>query len=124
MTSTTSNVVDGVVRSPPTGIKVLSVGDGLAGLCMGIESWRKCHDVEIIERSTSIVPSKVHVCLQNGSLAIPKREFEWNLDGSTKHAAWPLKVSGCFFRRDVALMFFVHAQRLGVPITFGVGAIK
>ncbi|CAH0021501.1 unnamed protein product [Clonostachys rhizophaga] len=57
MTSTTSIVVDGVVRSPPTGIKVIIVGAGLAGLCMGIESWRKGHDVEIIERSTSIVPT-------------------------------------------------------------------
>jgi 2-polyprenyl-6-methoxyphenol hydroxylase-like FAD-dependent oxidoreductase len=172
MTSTTSNVVDGVVRYPPTGIKVIIVGAGLAGLCMGIESWRKGHDVEIIERSTSIVPTgmaafplklyivtdiklgdiigigphawctlreypkmfeewtridndtEVHVCLQDGSLAIPKREFEWNLEGSAKHAVWPLRVSGCFFRRDVALMFFAQAQRLGIPITFGVSVTK
>ncbi|RAQ46314.1 monooxygenase [Aspergillus flavus] len=155
MTSTTSNVVDGVVRQPPTGIKVIIVGAGLAGLCMGIESWRKGHDVEIIERSTSIAQTgdiiglgphawctlreypkmfeewtridydtEVHVCQQDGSLAIPKREFEWNLEGTAQHAAWPLKVSGCFFRRDVALMFFAQAQRLGIPITFGVGVTK
>lgn len=55
MASATSNVVDGVVRYPPTGLKVIIVGAGLAGLCMGIESWRKGHDVEIIERSNSIV---------------------------------------------------------------------
>ncbi|KAH6857083.1 putative monooxygenase [Chaetomium sp. MPI-CAGE-AT-0009] len=68
--------------------------------------------------------AEVHVCLQDGSLATPKREFEWNLDGSAKHAAWPLKVSGCFFRKDVALMLFAQAQRLGIPISFGVSVTK
>ncbi|KAE8164973.1 hypothetical protein BDV40DRAFT_286641 [Aspergillus tamarii] len=68
--------------------------------------------------------TEVHVCQQDGGLAIPKREFEWNLEGTAKHAAWPLKVSGCFFRKDVALMLFAQTQRLGIPITFGVGVTK
>lgn len=65
--------------------------------------------------------TEVHFCQQGGSLAIPKREFEWNLEGSANHTAWPLRASGCFVRRDVALMFSAQAQKLGIPSKFGVG---
>ena len=43
------------------------------------------------------------------------------MEGSANHAAWPLRASGCFVRRDVALMFSAQAQKLGIAINFGVG---
>ncbi|RDK37086.1 hypothetical protein M752DRAFT_287229 [Aspergillus phoenicis ATCC 13157] len=65
--------------------------------------------------------TEVHFCQQGGSLASPKCEFEWNLEDSANHTAWPLRASGCFVRRDVALMFSAQAQKLGIPSNFGVG---
>ncbi|GLA08901.1 hypothetical protein AnigIFM60653_010700 [Aspergillus niger] len=43
------------------------------------------------------------------------------MEGSANHAAWPLRASGCFVRRDVALLFSAQAQKLGIAINFGVG---
>lgn len=38
-------------RLPPTGISVLIVGAGVAGLLAALECWRKGHNVRIIEKS-------------------------------------------------------------------------
>ena len=38
-------------REPATGISVLVVGAGIGGLTFAIESYRKGHDVRVIERS-------------------------------------------------------------------------
>ncbi|KAJ6094931.1 hypothetical protein N7467_002444 [Penicillium canescens] len=40
-------------RSPQTGISVLVVGGGVAGLLAALECWRKGHDVRILEKSLS-----------------------------------------------------------------------
>ncbi|KAJ5679750.1 hypothetical protein N7462_007994 [Penicillium macrosclerotiorum] len=40
-------------RSPQSGITVLIVGAGVAGLMAGLECWRKGHDVRIVEKSSS-----------------------------------------------------------------------
>lgn len=40
-------------RSPRTGISVLVVGGGVAGLLAALECWRKGHDVRILEKSLS-----------------------------------------------------------------------
>ncbi|KAI1493910.1 monooxygenase [Biscogniauxia mediterranea] len=47
-------VVDGILRYPLTGIKVLIVGAGVAGAFTAIECWRKGHDVEIIEKAPKL----------------------------------------------------------------------
>ena len=39
---------------PPTGIAVLIVGTGLAGLAAALECIRKGHDVRVLERNASI----------------------------------------------------------------------
>jgi heterodisulfide reductase subunit A-like polyferredoxin len=44
-------------RSPPTGIAVLIVGGGVAGLLAGLECWRQGHEVRILEKSPSRVLS-------------------------------------------------------------------
>ncbi|OHF01552.1 hypothetical protein CORC01_03042 [Colletotrichum orchidophilum] len=47
-------IVDGVVRYPPTGIKVVIVGAGLGGLQAAVECWRKGHDVQVLEKGPAI----------------------------------------------------------------------
>lgn len=39
-------------RCPPSGISILIVGAGPAGLFAALECWRKGHDVRVIERSS------------------------------------------------------------------------
>lgn len=50
-----SNVIeDGVVRYPPTSVKVVIVGGGISGLFAALECWRKGHDVQVIERGANV----------------------------------------------------------------------
>lgn len=49
-------IVDGVLRYPPTGLKVLVVGGGPGGYLTAIECWRKGHDVELVEKNSSNSP--------------------------------------------------------------------
>lgn len=49
----TSNRFDGVKpieRQPPSGLSVLVVGGGIAGLGFAIEAYRKGHETRIIDR--------------------------------------------------------------------------
>ena len=49
------NVIeDGVVRYPPTSVKVVIVGGGISGLFAALECWRKGHDVQVIERGANV----------------------------------------------------------------------
>ena len=50
-------------RLSPTGISVLVVGAGIAGLMTALELWRKGNDVRIIERTASRVQSGKQDCL-------------------------------------------------------------
>ncbi|KAJ5504132.1 hypothetical protein N7463_007006 [Penicillium fimorum] len=49
-------VVDGVLRYPPTGLKVLVVGGGPGGYFTALECWRKGHDVELLEKNGANSP--------------------------------------------------------------------
>ncbi|RAH55757.1 monooxygenase [Aspergillus piperis CBS 112811] len=50
-----SNVIkDGVLRYPPTSVKVVIVGGGISGLFAALECWRKGHDVQVVERGANI----------------------------------------------------------------------
>lgn len=50
-----SNVIkDGVLRYPPTSVKVVIVGGGISGLFAALECWRKGHDVQVVERGSNI----------------------------------------------------------------------
>lgn len=46
----TSNGIPFMKRYPSSGLSVLVVGGGIAGLSFAIEAYRKGHDVKIIER--------------------------------------------------------------------------
>lgn len=48
--------VDGVRRSPASGIKVVVLGAGVAGLQAALECWRKGMDVEVVESAEKISP--------------------------------------------------------------------
>ncbi|KAH7320656.1 hypothetical protein B0I35DRAFT_450412 [Stachybotrys elegans] len=50
----TTTVVDGVHRLQPTGISILIVGGGIAGLTLANEAWRQGHDVRVLERSPEL----------------------------------------------------------------------
>lgn len=49
-------IVDGVLRYPPTGIRVLVVGGGIAGYTTALECWRKGHTVHLLERNDDNSP--------------------------------------------------------------------
>ncbi|KAI1475009.1 hypothetical protein K445DRAFT_321711 [Daldinia sp. EC12] len=49
-------IVDGVLRYPSTGSKVLIVGAGVAGMMAALECWRKGIDVELIEKAATNAP--------------------------------------------------------------------
>ena len=49
-------VVDGVLRYPPIGLKVLIVGGGPGGYFTALECWRKGHDVKLLEKNDSNLP--------------------------------------------------------------------
>ncbi|KAF6832911.1 FAD binding domain protein [Colletotrichum plurivorum] len=47
----TNTIVDGVLRYPPTGIKAVIVGGGVAGLFAALECWRKGIEVVVLEKA-------------------------------------------------------------------------
>jgi NADPH-dependent 2,4-dienoyl-CoA reductase/sulfur reductase-like enzyme len=49
-------IVDGVLRYPPTGTKVVIVGGGPGGYHTALECWRKGHDVELLEKNEANTP--------------------------------------------------------------------
>ncbi|GKT89018.1 FAD binding domain protein [Colletotrichum tofieldiae] len=49
-----NQIVDGVLRYPPTDVKVIIVGGGIAGLFAAVECWRKGHDVVVVEKGDEI----------------------------------------------------------------------
>ncbi|GLB04934.1 hypothetical protein AtubIFM57258_010960 [Aspergillus tubingensis] len=54
MSDRENTILDGVLRFPRTGLDVLVVGCGLAGMMAAIECWRKGHDVRIIEKAPGL----------------------------------------------------------------------
>lgn len=49
-------MLDGVLRYPSTGLKVIVVGGGPGGYLAALECWRKGHDVELVEKNDSNSP--------------------------------------------------------------------
>ncbi|KAJ5192410.1 hypothetical protein N7449_008552 [Penicillium cf. viridicatum] len=49
-------MLDGVLRYPSTGLKVIVVGGGPGGYFAALECWRKGHDVELVEKNDSNSP--------------------------------------------------------------------
>lgn len=49
-------VVDGVLRYPRTGLKIIIVGGGPGGYFTALECWRKGHDVEVVEKNDGNSP--------------------------------------------------------------------
>ncbi|KAB8201033.1 hypothetical protein BDV34DRAFT_229750 [Aspergillus parasiticus] len=47
-------IKDGVLRYPPTSVKVVIVGGGISGLFAALECWRKGHDVQVLERGANV----------------------------------------------------------------------
>lgn len=43
-------------RDPRTGLSILVVGGGIAGLCFAIEAYRKGHNVRVVERRAGLDP--------------------------------------------------------------------
>ncbi|GKT71531.1 FAD binding domain protein [Colletotrichum tofieldiae] len=74
MTVNQSNVttLDGVVRSPQTGIQVVIVGAGIGGLMTALECWRKGNDVIVLEKTEelSAVGSSAHTALLEGDVVV------------------------------------------------------
>ncbi|KAL7629195.1 hypothetical protein AAE478_000715 [Parahypoxylon ruwenzoriense] len=52
--ATRNIIIDGVLRFPPTGLRVLIVGAGVGGMMAALECWRKGMEVEIVEKSEKI----------------------------------------------------------------------
>ncbi|KAI0490257.1 FAD/NAD(P)-binding domain-containing protein [Xylaria cf. heliscus] len=52
--SHSGEIIDGVHRYPPTGIKVIVSGGGIGGLFAGLECWRKGNDVKILEQNDGL----------------------------------------------------------------------
>ena len=50
---------------PSTGIDVLIVGTGLAGLVAALECTRKGHNVRVLERNATINTAGVHLFISN-----------------------------------------------------------
>ncbi|TDZ28383.1 FAD-dependent monooxygenase fsr3 [Colletotrichum spinosum] len=46
-----NTIVDGVLRHPPSGVKVVVVGGGISGLFTAVECWRKGHEVVVLEKA-------------------------------------------------------------------------
>lgn len=49
-------IIDGVIRLPQLGIRVIVVGAGVGGLMAAMECWRKGCDVVVIERAAEVSP--------------------------------------------------------------------
>ncbi|KAI0897021.1 hypothetical protein F4806DRAFT_495528 [Annulohypoxylon nitens] len=57
MSPTNESLVDGVLRYPSTGLKILIVGGGPGGCLTALECWRKGHEVQVLEKSLANSPS-------------------------------------------------------------------
>ncbi|WYZ36147.1 hypothetical protein EsH8_XI_000030 [Colletotrichum jinshuiense] len=51
---TEGTTLDGVVRSPQTGIQIVIVGAGIVGLMTALECWRKGNDVIVLEKAEQL----------------------------------------------------------------------
>ncbi|KAK3938574.1 hypothetical protein QBC46DRAFT_265088 [Diplogelasinospora grovesii] len=134
---------------PATGIDVLIVGTGLAGLTVAIECVRKGHNVRVLERNNDINTAGDMYFMGLSATKFFKHwpEMAKEFDEISMHNAWietfkhdgtrmipPRKVSdrlrdagldpntppGTFQMRPLVYKMYVHqVQRLGIPIQFG-----
>ncbi|KKY23492.1 putative monooxygenase fad-binding protein [Diplodia seriata] len=134
---------------PPSGLDVLVIGTGLAGLTASIELIRKGHNVQVLERNASINTAGDMYFMGLSATKFFKHwpELAAEYDDISLHDAWietfkhsgeqmiaPLKVAerlkaqgldpktppGTFQMRPLVYKMFVHqVEQLGVKVQFG-----
>ncbi|KAI0889816.1 FAD/NAD(P)-binding domain-containing protein [Annulohypoxylon maeteangense] len=147
-------IVDGVLRYPPTGTKVLIIGAGVGGLMTALECWRKGIEVEIVEKTDvvsghgdmfGIGPSGWTTLHHYPSMLkeydeiswdsrmsfqardgteVSQEEFEYNREGVETNSAYPLRIKTLMSRYHCAQMLHSQCKRLGIPLTFNVAIEK
>ncbi|EPQ55308.1 monooxygenase [Gloeophyllum trabeum ATCC 11539] len=130
-------------RAPSTGIKVIIVGAGFAGLTAAIECYRKGHDVVILESFPELKPlgdiisfgpnaGRIAARWGNGSvveeifpLVIRNKELRfYKYDGEfiTAQQVPPQNPEAPFLnghRGEIHEVFFNHAKKIGIDIRLG-----
>ncbi|KIW16557.1 hypothetical protein PV08_03745 [Exophiala spinifera] len=128
-------------RRPPTGIKVVIVGAGFAGLCAAIECDRKGHSVTLLEKVKEMKPLGDLISFGSNTGPVFERwgnvmetlepllykspginYFEWNGPYVTRqnwHAEknWGRSISG--HRGEIHLVVLRYALARGIDIRFG-----
>ncbi|CZR49832.1 uncharacterized protein FPRO_16040 [Fusarium proliferatum ET1] len=104
-------ILDGVVRYPPTGINVVIVGAGLGGLQAALECWRKGHEVQVLEKSKTISEAGDIINLSpNSYCAIrqyPRMLEEWD--------RFAHDTETCFFYPDGKIAIPKSEQEYNLP---------
>lgn len=145
--------IDGVQRSPRTGINIIIVGAGPGGLFMALEAWRKGIDVHVLDQSSqlltggdffTITPNSLSTLeyypkmlaehkrnvndaairwLTANSRLISQEEPEWKLSPDG-HAAGSTPGSMANPRQQFQSMLMDQCIRLGVRFSWGKKVVK
>ncbi|ETI23633.1 hypothetical protein G647_05435 [Cladophialophora carrionii CBS 160.54] len=128
-------------RLPPSGIKVIIVGAGFAGLCAAIECNRKGHDVTLLEKVAQLKPLGDIISFSSNSGHIFERWegvveklepiihhsdglsfYDWKGTFATRQIwdvekQWGRRING--HRGEIHLAVFEHAKARGIDIRLG-----
>jgi 2-polyprenyl-6-methoxyphenol hydroxylase-like FAD-dependent oxidoreductase len=128
-------------RLPPSGIKVIIVGAGFAGLCAAIECNRKGHDVILLEKVAELKPLGDIISFSSNSGHIFERWegvverlepiihhssgldfYDWKGTFATRQIwdvekNWGRRING--HRGEIHLAVFEHAKARGIDIRLG-----
>ena len=128
-------------RLPPSGIKVIIVGAGFAGLCAAIECDRKGHEVILLEKVAELKPLGDIISFSSNSGHIFERWegvveklepiihhsdgldfYDWKGNFATRQTwnydkSWGRRVNG--HRGEIHLTVFEHAKARGIDIRLG-----
>ncbi|GKZ22571.1 hypothetical protein AbraCBS73388_008732 [Aspergillus brasiliensis] len=126
-----NTIIDGVLRFPRTGLDVLIVGCGLAGMMAAIEwdivaigpsAWANLQKYPSMLEEWNRISIDCHTTFHylDGRRAREPMEFEYNREIAAQHAAYPLRVRSVLGRAHLALMLLNQCKRLNIPITWNV----
>ena len=128
-------------RLPPSGVKVIVVGAGFAGLCAAIECDRKGHDVILLEKVADLKPLGDIISFASNSGHIFERWegvverldpiihhskgldfYDWKGNFATRqewdvNKHWGRRING--HRGEIHLAVFEHAKARGIDIRLG-----